>query len=640
MSLSVDQSIRKAKRYAKTGDVNQAAALYKAVLEKFPNNKRASQGLMVLSRPAQGQAAAGLVPPPDQMRALITLSDQGKLDAVIEQAAAMSRRFPKFFELYNILGVANSKLGRHEDAIANYKKAILVNPEFAGGHYNLGNAYRDLGRPEDAAACYARTIQIKPDFVDAHLNLGNIYKNLGRFEDAIANYAKALDLRPDYAHGHNNLGDALNDLGRYDEAIVKFIAALQIQPDLAEAHNNLGNAYKHLGRHEDAVASYEKAADIKPDYADAYNNLGAAFTDLGRREDAIASYSRALEIKPDFARAHRNLSTIKRYRSSDPQISQMSDLLAHAALPVNDQMNLNFGLGKANDDLGQYAQAYDYFSQGNRLRKSMLGYSISTDQELFCQIKSAFESENPVSGAPTTTRNPSGPTPVFIVGMPRSGTSLVEQVLASHSHVHGAGELKTLESGIKECGGLQSEFSAAQWEELGRYYRSGVEKLGASERCVTDKMPLNFRWIGFIRYALPEAKIIHVKRDARATCWSIFKHCFATDGNAYAYDMNDITAYYDLYRDMMDFWEEKFRGKIYHLNYEQLTENQEGETRNLLKQVGLEWQDQCLEFHKAERVVATASALQVREKIYTGSSQAWRKYEQFLELDPEIETHD
>ncbi len=628
MSLSVDQSIRKARRCAKAGDAIEAGALYTAVLEQFPGNKRALQGLNALGGPERRQP--GAAPARNKLDALIALMGKGEFAAVIEQATKLCRQFPMSFELYNILGIANARLGRQLDAIAHFKKTIAINPAYAGAHYNLGNACRELGRLQDALDCYTSTLEAAPGFVDAALNLGNILKRLGRREEAIGYYEKALALKADDARAYNNLGDTLIELGRYDEAVAKLTRALEILPDFAEAHNNLGNAHKGLGRHDDAVVCYHKAIDLKPNYADAHNNLGAAITDHGSRQAAIASYVAALRINPGFARTHRNLSTIKRYEEGDPQIGEIITLLAEESLPVDDRTQLNFALGKAMDDLGQYDKAFACFAEGNSLRNKQLGYSAATDRELFNSIKSAYRLNTAPLEPPPQSPGKNCPTPVFIVGMPRSGTSLVEQVLASHSEVHGGGELSALEDAVNASGVLQPGASPARLEELGQHYRASLAKLGVNKPYITDKMPLNFRWIGLIRQALPEAKIIHIQRDARATCWSIFRHYFATCGNAYAYDLNNLADFYNLYKGLMDFWEGLFPGGVYRLNYERLTEQQESETRNLLNHAGLAWEGQCLEFHNTERAIATASALQVKEKIYTGSSKAWRNYEKFL----------
>lgn len=581
MSLSADQSIRKARRFAKAGQTCEAATLYHSVLETYPGNKRAQEGLAAL---------APHEPSRDVVETLITLSKSGQLDAATEMAASFVRRFPNSVDLHNILGINHSKLGRLEDAVSHFEA----------------------------------TLKLKPDFVEAHKSLGEALRRLGRIEEAVAAYKAALRFRPDDAAARNNLGEALNFAGRYEDAAAELQRALETDPDLAPAHNNLGNAFKHLNRHEEAMQCYRHAIDLAPGYAEAHNNLGTTLTDLGQNAEAITEFENAINAKPDFCRALRNLASARTCRPGDPLPGRMAELLSKADLSDDDRAQLYFALGKAHDDLGAYDAAFAHFAEGNRLCKKLLGYSINADKELFWRIKTAFPSP---CGEPSRPKD-AGPIPIFIVGLPRSGTSLTEQILASHSTVHGAGELDTLENLIAPRGG---GFSNAHYSEIGKRYRAKLKKLGAGARFVTDKLPLNFRWIGHIRRALPEAKIIHVERDPCATCWSIFRHYFATKGNGYAYDLDDLAEYYGLYQDLMAHWRDLYGDCIYRLDYERLVENQEAETRALLNHIGVDWEDRCIDFHKTKRPVATASNLQVKKALYSGSSQNWRNYEKFLE---------
>ncbi len=263
-------------------------------------------------------------------------------------------------------------------------------------------------------------------------------------------------------------------------------------------------------------------------------------------------------------------------------------------------------------------------------------YDFSSARAPFSKIKSTFSEDVPALSVFEEYEGAKGQQPIFILGMPRSGTTLVEQILASHSQVYGAGELVLLGQIVNTVEWNSTQLSPNQLQSIRKSYFSGLTKIGVSERYITDKMPLNFLRIGFIFAATPEAKIIHVKRDARATCWSNFKHYFTRKGTGFAYDLQDVAEYYKMYIDLMAYWHEKFPGRIYDLNYEALTEHQEDETHKLLKYVGLTWEDQCLEFHKTEREVRTASATQVRQKMYQGSSEEWRKYEKHLE--PMIES--
>ena len=525
MSVSAAQSIRKAERCAKAGDVAAAVILYRSVLEKFPENRRAAQGLRALHSSAKNERGAQSAAPPEQLRALIVLVNAGKFDAAIKHAEAVLEQFPLSCEAYNIIAVAHAKLGRLEDAVASCRQALAVNP----------------------------------DFVDAC--------------------------------------------------------------------NNLGGALKGLGRYSDAIDAYKKAVTISPTFADAHNNLGAAYSDLGQKKEAIASYQRAIVAKPDFARAHHYLSDIKNYDASDPQIGQMSRLLERGDLADADRARLHFALGKAMDDLQRYEEAFAHFADGNRIRKTLTGYSIEEDRMLFSKIKAAHEA----APAPEDLAAASDLTPIFIVGMPRSGTSLVEQILSSHSQVFGIGEVDWLEREIDRAGGVETLQSTSQFVEIGRKYRKRVSERAGGAAFVTDKLPINFRWIGVIRRALPDARIICVERDPRAVCWSLFRRSFAaTKGNGYADDLADLADYCCLFIDLMTFWRQAFPGEVHRFKYERLTERQEAETHSLLEYIGLDWEDQCLAFHQTRRPVATASSMQVRSKIYRGSSNAWKQYEAYL----------
>ncbi|MDX1563197.1 MAG: sulfotransferase, partial [Gammaproteobacteria bacterium] len=370
---------------------------------------------------------------------------------------------------------------------------------------------------------------------------------------------------------------------------------------------------------------------ISPDYAEAHNNLGTALTHLGMLDDAIASYGRALEIRPDYAEAHRNLSDLSRYRPDDAHLDRMLALLGRDDLPARDRMLLCFAVGKAYGDVGDHDKAFAYLSSGNRLRKEQLNYSIAPTRDAFASIMSVFSGALPRLNVAEESEAKGLRQPIFIVGMPRSGTTLVEQILASHSKIHGAGELRLLDQAVNATEWDSAPPSKAQLSAIRESYLGGLAAIGDAKPYLTDKMPFNFLWIGFIVTAIPEAKIVHVERDARATCWSNFKHFFVDRRTGFTNDLRDVAEYYVMYAKLMSFWEQKFPSRIYNLSYESLTEHQEEQTRKLLEHIGLEWEPQCLEFHKTRRAVSTASSTQVRQKIYRGSSDEWRHYRRHLE---------
>jgi hypothetical protein len=337
--------------------------------------------------------------------------------------------------------------------------------------------------------------------------------------------------------------------------------------------------------------------------------------------------------------------------ASDPQISKMQSLISSDDITQSGRIDLCFALAKVNENLDNQDELFKYLHEGNRLLKEELNYSLDRSKTLFSTVKEIFSSPYPdieksLSSEPSTFK------PIFIVGMPRSGTTLVEQIISSHHAVHGAGEfqdLRTLIAPILSDNLTQgseiastsigdkkihlsskSSLPETAFLSLRKQYLDVLSNLNVSESVITDKSLLNFRFIGFILTAFPEAKIVHLKRDARAICWSIYKSNFRSKGNGYSYNFDDLAGFYGLYIDIMDFWHQLFPDKIYDMCYEDLTTNQEEETRKLLQYCELDWDKNCLSFHKNKRAVKTASSIQVREKMYQGSSEAWKKYEVHL----------
>lgn len=436
----------------------------------------------------------------------------------------------------------------------------------------------------------------------------------------------------------NMLGETLQRQAKNQDAIQAFNKAIGIKPDFAEAYNNRGNALSDLGQAKGAVASYDKAIVLKPDFAEAYNNRGNVLRDLGQLKEAAENFEKAIEIKPDYAMAHHNLSSAKSYKSGDAQIGLLETLYTGSKTNKLESSYLCFALAKVYEDLAEYDKSFNYLTEGNLLRKKELNYDIDDDKKIIAKIKKVFINAHPA--IKNESDEHASIQPLFIVGMPRSGTSLAEQILSSHTKVHGAGELNIMKKLVQPILAESYDYAIKQdtdkltrisTETLHDDYLEALTALNVSEKIITDKMPLNFLWIGFILSAFPRAKIIHLNRNPIATCCSIYKHRFSAEGNGFAYDLLDLAEYYKHYIDLMSFWRERYPDSIYDLCYEDLTENQEEQTRKLLEFCNLEWEEQCLDFHKTKRVVNTASASQVREKMYKGSSEVWRKYEKHLQ---------
>jgi len=571
-----------------------------------------------------------------QINSVISLYSNGHIQEALDSVETLIKGYPEEPLLYNISGVCYKAVGQLDTAVKSFEKAIALKPDYTEVNYNLGLTLQELGQLEDAVKCYEKAIATKPDYAEAHNNLGATLKDLGQLDTAVKSYKKAVTVKPDYAEAHYGFGITLYLLDQLEDAIKCYEKAVAIKPDYAEAHYNLGGTFYQLNQLDAAVKSYKKAIAVKPDYAEVHFSLGVVFRTLSQQDAAVKCYEKAVAIKPGYAEAHRNLSALKKYTKDDPQITQMQSLVSTSDLSQSDRMLLCFALAKAYEDLGKQDELFKFLHEGNRLRKEDLSYSLDKDQKLFTSCRNLFSSLPPAIEN-SLSYETSAIQPIFIVGMPRSGTSLVEQIIASHHAVHGAGELSTLSELsypiINDYSNYYDTNSLLKkaFFSIRQQYLDSLSSFNVSENIITDKMPLNFRYIGFILSAFPEAKIIHLKRDAMATCWSIYKHYFQSRGNGFSYNLEDLAGFYDMYIDLMAFWHQLYSDKIYDLCYEDLTTNQEEETRKLLAYCELDWDENCLNFHTTKRAVKTASALQVRQKMYQGSSKVWKQHEAYLE---------
>ena len=506
--------------------------------------------------------------------------------------------------------------------------ALLREHPWVPGLYNVrGGIHASLGATVRASRDQRRALLLRPGFHQALYNHGNALERDGALELALSQYHRAVLVRSGFAPAHNNAGSVLRDLGRWREALRSFDDATRADPLYAEGYFNSANSHRDLGGYGAADRSYRRALALRPEHGEAWHHLGIATQESADNQLAVEFHRRALAIRPDHAECHRNLANLTVYAPGHPHLSVMRDLLAEPATTDNDRARLNFALAKAHDDFGETDRSFAYLRRGNETRKASLGYDIAQHEVLFTRIRRAFA--GPAAGLPP--RDSDTVRPIFIVGMPRSGTTLIEQILASHPHVHGAGELEDLTRlayrylPLNETG-APSGYSTDDLITLRDTYLDEITRLGSGRKIITDKMPTNFMWIGVIHAVFPKARIINLKRDPRAVAWSIYRHYLPTKAHGYAYDLADIARFHALYRDLMGFWTERVPGGHLDLDYETFTDDPEAGTRALLAYCGLRWNDRCLDFHRAARPVKTASADQVRRAVYRGSSEAWRRY--------------
>jgi tetratricopeptide (TPR) repeat protein len=599
--------------------------------------------------------------------ALIALNRATEATGHFERALEIR---PQSAELLNNLGNALMASLRHGAAEARFRAALAISPDFAQAHNNLGLALAALNRPEEAIKAYQRAISLNPGYSNAHSNLASALASLNRHEPAIVHFETALADNPNVAETHNNLGNSLVALNRLTEALTHYHEALRIRPNYAEARNNLGSALAALDRHAEAIPHYHKAIDFKPDFADAHNNLGNAFAALDRPDEAISSYRRALDFKPTLAEAHaglgniyrtlgrldearqnldnavvlapkraefhHNLSETKRFAFGDPQLTAMEALAQDiGVLSEDERVHLNFALAKAYRDLGEYERSFRHLLEGNAGKRARINYDEAATLELFGRTATVFTPElmrrNAGYGNPSSV-------PIFIIGMPRSGTTLIEQILASHLNVFGAGEISDFKTAVVSLAGssnlatpfpeIAAVMTAEQFRRLGTGYIDRVRGKAPGIKRVTDKALGNVMLAGLINMALPNATIIHARRNPVDTCLSCFTKLFAGE-MPFKYDLAELGRYYRAYDALMAHWRVVLPdGVMLEMRYEDLVADFEAQARRLVAHCGLDWDERCLSFHETERPVKTASATQVRQPIYrssVGNSQPFVK---------------
>ena len=559
----------------------------------------------------------------------VALKNQGKSDEALAAFKKAISIEPNCADALNNMGILIQEQGKLEEAIEAYKKALAIKPDFAKAYYNMGSALHEGGKLDLAVDAYRKFLSIEPDFADAYNNMGSALQEQGKLEEAIEVYRKAISINPNFADVYYNIGGALHEQGKLDKAIEFYKKAISIKPDFAELYVNMGVTLQEQGKLQKAIKAYNKALSIKPDFADACLNIGIIRKEQGKVEEAIEAYNKALTIKPNHAVAHRHLSTVKQYTIMDEHFYRIEELYKGDNLSDVERCHLDFALAKMYEDIGLLDKAFTHLSSGNFLRKKELKYSIDQDKNLFKRLKKAQPYQ--LNYSVIRDHNFYSPKPIFILGMPRSGTTLVEQIISSHSKVTGAGELRYVSLyGSKIATGATDKKPTAIFEFRTKYL-SELSKIANRQHFVIDKTPQNFRFIPLICAAFPEAKIIHVQRNAAATCWSNYKKYFTSEGLGYSFDLQDIVLYYKMYANLMNLWHSDYRDRIYDLNYENLTTDQENETKRLIKNLGLDWEEECLSPHNNKRIVRTSSQQQVRKQVYQGSSKAWREYEPYLD---------
>ena len=559
-----------------------------------------------------------------------SLRDQGQLKEAAEGYRRVLATQPGRIDALMNLGDVSLALGKFADAAESYQNVLRIRPDFADAHNNLGNALRDLGHIEAAAASYRRAVALKPDHAKVHNNLGNALLDLGSIEEAAASYLRALELEPEFAKAHSNLGSAFRELGKLDEAEASYRRALALDADSAEILTNLGVVQRLQGQTDQAESSLRRALGINPSAVATLNSLAELHADRGEFAEAEILYREAYALQPNSAQAWAGMATLRKMSAGDSAWIAEAQRMVKLPLRPRDEAQLYFAMGKYFDDTKDFEQAFSSYRRANEIAKA---YSPAHDRQhlarTFQYITELYDRDWLDRRAVSSS---SSSRPIFVVGMPRSGTSLAEQILASHPQVFGAGELPFWKLASLTVGSaeLQSPAGAVDLQQLAGEYLGELAALAPDAARVVDKMPGNFAHLAMIHAALPEARIIHMRRNPIDTCLSIYFQNFHI-AHSYAHDLEDLAHYYAEYQHLMEHWRSVLPPHaMLEVPYEALVADQETWSRKMIEFVGLPWDSACLEFHRTHRRVSTFSKWQVRQKISNASVERWRNYAPFV----------
>ena len=447
-------------------------------------------------------------------------------------------------------------------------------------------------------------------------------------------FNKAIEFEPENIAAMNNLANSYKALSKFDIAEKLYLKILKINPKYIKAFNNYGNLKQQIGDFNGCIELYLKALEIKPN-VNILLSLASAYQEIGDFKKCKEIAYKALAIQPKNTSIHKLISSIINYKNENGHLTNMENLIKDETLKSEQLIDLSFALGKAYEDIGNYEKSFSNLEKGNRLKKTKIDYKIENQAKLFESIIKTFDGLD-LESLKQTSKNKSI---IFICGMPRSGTTLVEQIIAAHPKVNGAGELIYLQNLIKE--NFIEDFKLNKQKIVNEALSNNnvienkyLELLNFhkfNSKLITDKAPQNFRWIGFIKIFFPNSKIIHCNRNAKDNCLSLFKNNFASSHMDWTYDQKDIAEYYNLYSQLIKFWNKKLPNDIYNANYERIVQNKETEIKKLIEFCGLTWDSACLNHHKHIKTpISTVSVVQARKPIYNSSVNSNNKYSKYL----------
>jgi len=684
-NMSIDQALAMAYGHWNAGQTNQAELLCQKVLVAWPGNSEALHllGLMshnwgnldlaieYLRKACQSPRAPAVY--------FSNLAEMCRQKGLLEEGESMGRRAVALDSSlvggWNNLGIILQEESKYEEALTCLERVVAMQPAYAEAHNNLGNTFKKLGQLDKAKSCYTKALELAPNYPEAHSNLSNLLKEFGELDQAVASARCAIDLNPRLADAYINAAAAemvrlrheealrwlnallafaptnglalaaksgvLNKLDRYEEALHTAQQAVMQTPLNGDAHNAVGQVLQSLGRYDEALTAFEKAAgltSVTPEQG--FISKGQLLMEINRLEESGIAYAQALKVNPRSASAYFNAADLKTIRPEDPDIGRMEELLEQNQVQSHgDRMCLHYALGKAWMDVGDAKRAFAHLDEGSRMKRGTISYDAAATDRWLKTIAEAFPAS--LFTQSDVSDGASSDLPVFVIGMPRSGTTLVEQILASHPEVQGTGELSAMRrivTGMRSSDGQPLSYpegisALVQKGEAARIrnaYLAEVQKFAHDHKRIIDKMPANFLYAGLITLSMPHARIIHCRRDPVDTCLSCYTKLFTAEQN-FTYDLTELGQFYLSYARLMEHWQRVLPPTHFiEVDYEAVVDDLETQAKRLVDFCGLQWDEDCLKFHDSRRPVRTASANQVRQPIYKRSVGRWKKYEPYL----------
>jgi tetratricopeptide (TPR) repeat protein len=602
------RTVRAGFAHHQAGRLRRAEALYREALHKDPDDANALHLLGVVAYQC------------------------GELGTALRLIECALPGLPEVPDVHLNYGNALREAGRLAEAVASYRRAIALDPDYGMAHNNLAAALNQQDEFVAGLASSERAVALIPEFFGAYVNRANALMGLERFAEAEWPLRRALDFAADRAQTHRDLGWALAKLGRCEEAVACLEQAIALDPHDPMAHFALGTTLYLRKDLPGSEAELRRAVALAPHYTAAWHELGTVLRSSGRFDEALFCFRRTIDLDPDWPEAYRSLA-VTGQQADEAQLRRLEAVLKDPERSVSDRISAGFALGMLLDNAERFDEAFPRFAEANALHRQQraeAGERFDIDA-LRRQVDDLIELATPEFFSVAARWGNPSQTPVFIVGMPRSGTSLVEQIAASHSRVFGAGELHALEEIWKTLSAHNRGRPVENWDaafarRLADRHVGSLQALGNGAVRIIDKMPDNIFFLGLIAALFPSARVILCRRDLRDVCLSCYLHHF-TEGHLYTYDLADCGARALEIDRLATHWSRVLPLEILAIDYERLVSDPEGESRLLIEFLGLEWEPACLDFHRTQRPILTASAWQVRQPLYLRSIGRWRHHE-------------